>query len=135
MNRQSTSACPCDPGRNYVECCGRFHAGVPAPDAETLMRSRYSAYVLGLEDYLLATWHPSTRPTGLGLDLEPVSRTTWLGLRVRDHATTGNDASEVEFVARFREGGGSATRLHERSRFIREDGEWYYLDGEIDPPT
>lgn len=135
MNRQATSACPCDPKRNYTECCGRFHAGAPAPDAESLMRSRYSAYALGLSDYLLATWHPSTRPPRLALDPASASRTTWLGLRIKDRLATGTHSAEVEFVARFREGGGSASRLHERSRFACERGQWYYLDGELDPPA
>ena len=60
------SACPCGSGRAYAACCGRLHSGAEnAASAETLMRSRYSAYVLKLEDYLLATWHPDTRPRQL----------------------------------------------------------------------
>ena len=88
------------------------------------MRSRYSAYVLGLRDYLLATWHPSTQPQVL--EMEPATR--WLGLDVKQHVVTGPDRAEVEFVARSRIGGGSAVRLHERSRFGREHGCWFYLD-------
>ena len=88
------------------------------------MRSRYSAYVLGLTDYLLATWHPSTRPDTL--ELSPVK---WLGLEVRHTQATG-DAGVVEFVARCREGG-RAQRLHETSRFVQQLGRWYYLDGEM----
>ena len=76
--------CLCGSGRPYETCCGRFHAGEPAPDAETLMRSRYSAYVLGLEDYLQATWHPDTRPATLELDATP--RPQWLGLSVKSHS-------------------------------------------------
>lgn len=87
------------------------------------MRSRYSAYVLGLIDYLLATWHPSTSPGELDL-----SSVKWLGLEVRHTQTTGN-AGVVEFVARYREGG-RGHRLHELSRFVREDGRWNYIDGE-----
>ena len=122
------SACPCDPSRSYAACCGPLHAGAPAADAQALMRSRYSAYVLGLQDYLLASWHPSTRPATL--DLDPAA-TRWLGLEVKRHRADGNDAATVEFVARYRVGGGSAVRLHEVSRFLREDGRWYYLDGEF----
>ena len=88
------------------------------------MRSRYSAYVLGLIDYLLATWHPSTAPGDL--ELPPVK---WLGLEVLASDATA-DAGVVEFVARCREGG-RAQRLHETSRFVREAGRWYYIDGEI----
>ena len=123
-------ACPCGQARSYADCCGRFHAGAPAPDAEALMRSRYSAYVRQREDYLLDTWHPFTRPTHLGL-AQQTPPPTWLGLAVRRHARTGDDRAEVEFVARFRIGGGSAQRLHETSRFLREDGRWYYLDGDF----
>lgn len=91
------------------------------------MRSRYSAYVQRREDYLLATWHPATRPAGLQLDVAPAP--TWLGLEVRRHEVTGTDAAIVEFVARHRVGGGRAVRLHETSRFVREDGRWFYLEG------
>ncbi len=90
------------------------------------MRSRYSAYGLGLLDYLLATWHPSTAPGDL--ELPPVK---WLGLEVR-HAHATGDAGVVEFVARCREGG-RAQRLHETSRFVRQDGRWYYIDGQMTP--
>jgi SEC-C motif domain protein len=112
----------------YVDCCGRFvdHFNeTPAPDAEHLMRSRYSAFALERADYLLATWHSSTRPASLDFD----AGAKWLGLEVREHKTTGVDAAEVEFVARYRLDG-RAVRLHERSRFVREDGRWFYVDGE-----
>lgn len=92
------------------------------------MRSRYSAYVLGLEGYLLATWHPSTRPARLDLGSEPPPK--WLGLEVKAHSE-GDDAATVEFVARCRIGG-RAQRLHEVSRFLREGGDWYYLDAAND---
>ncbi len=91
------------------------------------MRSRYSAFVREDTATLLATWHPRTRPAAL--ELEPGLR--WLGLEVRDHRATGADRAEVEFVARSRPTTGAAHRLHERSRFLREDGRWYYLDGEL----
>ena len=92
------------------------------------MRSRYSAYVLGLEDYLLATWHASTRPAALNLGAE--TKPKWLGLEVKAHAA-GDDSATVEFVARCRVGG-RAQRMHELSRFVREDGRWYYVDGVVD---
>lgn len=89
------------------------------------MRSRYSAYALGLADYLLATWYPATAPGEL--ELSPVK---WLGLNVR-HAEVTGDAGIVEFVARCRALGGKAQRLHEISRFLREGGRWFYIDGQI----
>jgi SEC-C motif-containing protein len=91
------------------------------------MRSRYSAYVLGMHDYLLATWHPSTRPPASSLD--DGGRTRWLGLAVKRHAQYAPDEAVVEFVARYRVGGAPAVRLHEVNRFLREDGRWYYVDG------
>ena len=94
------------------------------------MRSRYSAYVLGLADYLLATWHPSTRPPApLQLD----GNTRWLGLEVRGKGAQDPDHAWVEFVARSKLGG-RASRLHETSRFVREDGFWLYVDGDLHGP-
>jgi len=122
------SACPCGSGQTYADCCAPWHTGlgdgVHAPTPEALMRSRYSAYVLGQLDYLLATWHPSTAPGDL--ELGPVK---WLGLEVKASAAQG-DAGVVEFVARCREGG-RGVRLHEISRFVREAGRWYYVDGQF----
>lgn len=123
--------CPCGSGRALAACCGRFHDGQPAPDAHALMRSRYSAYALKRRDYLLATWHPSTRPEALDLDDPPGARTVWLGLDIKRHAVIAADRADVEFVARWRSGGGKAQRLHETSRFVRENGRWYYLNGDI----
>lgn len=124
----SAQACPCGTGRPLADCCGRFHAGEAAPDAERLMRSRYSAYVLGLEDYLLATWHPATRPASLELDAPP--RPQWLGLTVKSHVPVDPSHATVEFVARYKLNG-RAYRLHETSRFERVEGRWLYVDGEM----
>lgn len=93
------------------------------------MRSRYSAYVLGLEDYLLATWHPSTRPQGLDLAAELAPK--WLGLEVKGHRQLDDSRAVVEFVARYRVAG-RGQRLHETSRFVREEGRWFYVDGDFD---
>lgn len=92
------------------------------------MRSRYSAYVLKLEAYLLATWHASTRPAILDLADDD---NKWLGLEVKRHAPESADRATVEFVARYKIGG-RAHRLHEVSRFVREEGRWYYVDGKFD---
>ena len=124
----SATACPCGSGRPLADCCGRFHVGERAPDAESLMRSRYSAYVLGLEDYLRATWHPATCPVALGLDAVP--RPQWLGLTVKAYTPLDETHATVEFVARYKLNG-RAFKLHETSRFERVDGRWLYVDGEI----
>jgi SEC-C motif-containing protein len=92
------------------------------------MRSRYSAYVLGREDYLLATWHPATRPRDLELDATP--RPQWQGLTVKSHVPLDESHATMEFVARYKLNG-RAFRLHESSRFERVDGSWLYVDGEI----
>jgi len=123
---------PCDCGapRPYADCCGRFHSGplhLQAPDAEALMRSRYSAFVRDLTSYLLATWHGSTRPSALEPNPEGLR---WLGLEVRQHRVQDADHATVEFVARSKLGG-RAQRLHETSRFVREGGRWFYVDGEM----
>jgi SEC-C motif-containing protein len=90
------------------------------------MRSRYSAYVIGRADYLLDTWHATTRPATV--EMQPDLR--WLGLEVRRHAALDADHAIVEFVARSKLGG-RAHRLHETSRFVREGGRWFYVDGEL----
>ncbi len=90
------------------------------------MRSRYTAFVQGRTDHLLATWHPATRPAGLTLE----AGQRWLGLEVRAHRRIDDDHAEVEFVARSRLAG-RGQRLHERSRFVREAGRWFYVDGDV----
>ena len=127
------SPCPC--GRlnrhkalDYASCCGRWlESDAPAPDAECLMRSRYSAFVLERREYLLSTWHASQRPRVLEFD----SGVKWLGLEVREHRMLDALHSEVEFIARQKPSDGRAVRLHERSRFELEAGRWYYVDGKM----
>jgi SEC-C motif-containing protein len=116
-------------GSRYVDCCGRYlDGGKTPPTAEALMRSRYTAYSLGREDYLLATWTQDTRPASLGLENEPPRK--WLGLEVKRQEQLEPDKAIVEFVARYKVDG-RAHRLHEISRFARETGQWFYIDGDI----
>jgi SEC-C motif-containing protein len=121
--------CPCGSNKTYVLCCGRYLEGpeIP-PDAEALMRSRYTAYTVLREDYLLSTWHVSTRPVQLGLADETNQK--WLGLQVKRHEQQDDTHAVVEFVARYKTGG-RTQRLHEVSRFVHEDGHWFYVDGEV----
>ena len=132
-DRSMNTECPC--GRHdararpvgYADCCGRYlDHDTPAPDAEHLMRSRYSAFVLERVAYLRASWHTSTRPDDLSL--EPGVK--WLGLAVKRHRVIDADHAVVEFVARSRVGG-LGQRLHETSRFVRECGRWFYVDGDV----
>ncbi len=129
----SSLPCPCGSPLAYAGCCGRLHAEhaasgrLTAPTPEALMRSRYAAFVLDLRSYLLASWHASTRPA----ELEPPEPgLKWLGLDVKHAALQDADHGTVEFVARSKLGG-RAHRLHEVSRFVRENGEWFYVDGDL----
>ncbi|AEY02221.1 SecC motif-containing protein [Oceanimonas sp. GK1] len=128
--------CHCDSGQPFSDCCQPFLEGrLDAPTPLALMRSRYSAYRLGLGDYLVRTWHPDTlgelnaatlRDSGLG--------TEWLGLAVVfSRGTPGDTEGEVEFRVRYREQG-RVVVLHERSRFLRHDRRWVYHSGQFNPP-
>jgi SEC-C motif domain protein len=148
-----TATCPCRAGdatitsanmsasHAYGQCCAPWHKGLqPAPPhperhaqtPEQLMRSRYSAYVLQLGGYLLATWYGETSPGEI--DFPP---TKWLGLEIKHTATTG-DVGVVEFIARYRDSTGRAHRLEETSRFVREGAgdtaRWFYIDGVVSEP-
>jgi SEC-C motif domain protein len=126
----SNPACPCQSGLAHAACCGRWHEGplhLQAPDAALLMRSRYCAYVLDLRGYLLATWHPSTRPSAIEA---PQAGLRWMGLEVKRHTVLSDTAAQVAFVARSKLGG-RAHRLQELSRFVFEEGQWYYVSSDI----
>lgn len=119
-------ACPCQSLETYDDCCGRFHRGEAlAPTAERLMRSRYSAYALGETEYLLKTWHPSTRPVTLKLDAD----VRWFRLDIvaRTGGSMFDSQGTVEFRAHYRSDG-IAGQQHENSSFVRENGAWLYVD-------
>lgn len=133
MSATKEDTCPC--GRRdargkalpYADCCGRYlDQDTPAPDAESLMRSRYTAFVLGQSDYLKRSWHPSACPRDLFVE----TGVNWLGLEVRSVRLIEDGRAEVEFVARSRVAG-RGYRLHETSRFVREGGRWFYVDGDM----
>ncbi|MFC4425366.1 YchJ family protein [Deinococcus navajonensis] len=116
----SIKPCPCGSGRSYASCCQPAHSGAAPQTPEALMRSRYSAYVLQDEAYLLATWHPDTRPDGLDL----TDGTRYLGLRVH-----GAEGDKVSFTATLRLPDGQRAQLREHSTFTRLNGRWVYLEG------
>jgi SEC-C motif domain protein len=119
--------CPCGLPATYDDCCGRLHRGqATAATPEQLMRSRFTAYAVGDEPYLRQTWHPSTRPPVLNLD--PAVR--WISLEVLDSTDGGPFGGQamVEFRARYLSAG-QPGELRERSRFVRHDHAWTYLDG------
>ncbi|HVE09806.1 MAG TPA: YchJ family protein [Paraburkholderia sp.] len=147
MNQSALAAgrpvqCPCGgaaPARaapakapRYDACCGRYLDGdQAAPNAWELMRSRYSAYVLGDVAYLRATWAPHTCPADLQVEPTAPGAPRWLGLQIKRFAAQDESHAEVEFVARYKVDG-RAHRLHEVSRFVRgEHGRWLYVDGEL----
>jgi SEC-C motif-containing protein len=131
--------CPCG-GASFAACCGPYIGGQAVPQtAEALMRSRYTAYTQGNETYLRATWHPTTLPNEAIVQENEALQ--WLGLEVKSalrlrqrkaELPENQDADTVEFVARYKING-RAHRLHELSRFVREDADgvarWFYLDG------
>ena len=132
------SSCPCESGKSYAACCELYHLGLAnnlfAPDAEALMRSRYTAYVFGLEGYLLQTWHPDTRPSALNLadDLTGNLATKWLGLQVKHFEQYDENHATVEFIARYKIAG-KAERLYEISQFVKIKQQWLYVDGKHTP--
>ncbi|QBJ94587.1 hypothetical protein ERC79_00335 [Rhodococcus sp. ABRD24] len=118
--------CPCLSGEQYGQCCGRFHSGeAEAPTAEQLMRSRYAAFAVGDEAYLLRTWHPSTRPRRIDIDPEQA----WRRLDILRTTAGGllDQTGTVEFVAHYRHHGERGS-LREHSRFVREHRQWFYVD-------
>lgn len=124
--------CPCGSGNLLNTCCGHYHDGQPAPDAQTLMRSRYSAYVLGDIDYLLSTTLPAQQS---GLDRSAMAQwsaqSTWLGLAVEDAQVIGGQPEHafVTFVARWHDSDGDGEHSHrERSAFVQHAGRWYFID-------
>ncbi|GAA1770983.1 YchJ family protein [Agromyces humatus] len=121
--------CPCLSGEVFGACCGRLLSrSALAPTAVQLMRSRYTAFVIGDAGYLLATWHPSTRPAALETD----ASLRWYRLDIvrTDRGGPLDTSGVVEFVARYR-ADRDRGELHETSRFTREEGRWYYVDGDV----
>ncbi len=117
-------ACPCGLGDDYAACCGRLHGGAPAATAEALMRSRYSAFAVGDADYLLRTWHPSSRPRELVL--EPDLQWTRLAVLETHDGGLFDAAGTVQFRAVYVQDGRRGV-MTETSRFVREDKRWTYL--------
>lgn len=123
----NSDLCPCCSGKSFAACCQPLLAGrLAAASALELMRSRYTAYVLRDVDYILRTWHPSTRPA----HLDPHTMVAWNGLQIIVAAAEETDRATVEFKARTN-AAGKMLLLHEKSRFVRENGQWLYVDGEV----
>ena len=133
---KKTTLCYCQSGIDFDVCCGRYlrpeaDAVTVYPEtAEALMRSRYCAYVLADEPYLLSSWHPSTCP--LKIDFSGVDSMDWTGLSIlrTDKGQAFDTQGEVEFTARYTVAG-VEKQLHENSRFAREGGKWVYVDGKV----
>lgn len=127
-----TKSCPCFSDKAYTDCCEPAHTGKEASQTcEALMRSRYSAYVLELTDYLINTTHPDRRTRGLERNIQSsYSTTEWKELTIKDtqNGCLDDTIGKVEFVATFVENG-KPGELHELSRFSRYQGNWVYVDG------
>lgn len=131
-------SCPCGSGLAYNACCAPFISGSqPAPTPGQLMRSRFTAYVNHNVDYLIATWHPDCGAEAWrNAIVDSFKNTEWLGLTIVEEQT-GHEPDEgfVEFIARFTDGeNGEPQAMHERSRFLRRDQRWYYIDGSKPQP-
>lgn len=125
---EDAARCPCSSGDVFGDCCGPLLQGAPAPTAERLMRSRYTAFALEDAEYLRRTWHATTRPATV--EVEPELQ--WRRLLIIDRVAGGPFDREgvVEFEAFWRQGADRGS-LHERSRFVREERQWYYVDGDV----
>ncbi|WP_370278010.1 YchJ family protein [Pontibacterium sp.] len=130
-----TRACPCSSGKPFSFCCEPAIEGhKPAPTAEALMRSRYTAFSLGAVDYLIATTAPENRnPEDAEILTEQVKCTNWVGLEIlsTEQGAKGDTSGTVEFKASF-EADDQSGVLYERSNFRCEDGQWYYVDGDVE---
>ncbi len=125
MRRMTDDRCPCGLPKPYDGCCGRFHRGdAKAPTAERLMRSRFSAFSVGDEAYLLRTWHPATRPPGVDLD----AKVRWVRLEILQTSGGGflDEEGTVRFRAHYTERGRDG-RMDEHSRFVTDGGDWLYV--------
>jgi len=130
MSKVEKNTCFCGSGLPEAACCGPIIEGSrPAVSAEALMRSRYTAYVKGDTDYLLKSWHPKHRPAELKLE---VNRICWTGLEILQiqAGQNGDVQGMVEFIARY-EQEGLAGQVRECSRFLFEQGQWLYLNGDL----
>lgn len=123
MTEKTSNACPCGSGEHYHDCCEPLHLGAVASSPEALMRSRYTAFVQNRPDYLLTTWHHSTRPETLSLEDAP----NWTSLKILGSTRAGNQGT-VHFRAIYRLGSGWGF-LEENSDFLQENGHWYYVRG------
>ena len=130
---EQTKQCPCLSGKPYSACCQPLHEDkITASSAEQLMCSRYSAFYLGMIDYLIDTLHPDKRQNDDQLTLaQTIKKTQWLGLKIIAHKASKQSAT-VEFIAFYQDEG--IGQLHEKSQFIKEKGRWFYQDGEILAP-
>ncbi len=132
MKISVNSPCPCGSGRKYKKCCQIYHKGAKAPDALSLMKSRYSAYFIGNGDYIIKTTHVNNPlyekdKERWKEELRIVSRETiWKNLTIVDFEQESNERATVLFIAKF-EGG----QIYEKSYFVKEQGVWLYRDYEI----
>lgn len=133
-----SNTCPCGSGASYERCCGKFHARIALPaTAEALMRSRYTAFVKGLVDYLINTRHPSERHQDTKSTIQAtIDQCHWQCLTVLKTEQGGENDTEgfVTFTAKYQESG-TTGNLSERSYFKRDDAQWFYVSGKTEHTT
>ena len=131
----TATLCPCQSQRPYADCCAPLHQGTPAPDAQTLMRSRYSAYTLHNIPYLVASTVPAQQAL---LDTAAMQtwaqQTQWLGLEILHQQQFGKHHAQVAFNAHFQADGGTQVH-HELSTFVHIAGHWYFIDPTVPLPS
>lgn len=122
--------CPCGSALPYDSCCGPLHQGAEAANAEALMRARYCAHVVNRPQFILDSWHGSSRPSLA--DIAPFVALPWHDLTILGHQA-GPSESFVTFLARYQDGDKLAFHL-EKSRFVKEEGRWYFHSGSYPEP-
>lgn len=132
MKISSNFPCPCHSGEKYKKCCLPYHKGSLPSNALRLMRSRYSAFALGLADYIMKTTHtdnPDYTEDTLGWKqsiLDFSDNTRFVGLKITEFIDGENEAF-VTFEAKLDNG-----ILKEKSRFLKVEGKWFYESGNFD---
>ncbi|MCK4743006.1 MAG: YchJ family protein [Sulfuriflexus sp.] len=129
MSKSNTSACYCGKDTPFDACCGRIHDDIALADtAESLMRARFSAYSIDNLDFIRQSWHSTTCPSDVEANEDGFQ---WLNLEITDTTSSADDnEAEVEFIASYSLNGNEG-KLHERSQFARENGQWRYIDGKL----
>lgn len=129
---EAAAPCPCGSGERFDACCGPLIGGAPAATAQALMRSRYTAYVIGALDHVADTHAAEVRDDFNRAEAERLSRScVFQGIEIRK-ATENADRGQVDFVLRFNRDGKDMIQV-ELADFRKENGRWLYAGGKLSP--